>query len=741
MSSSTELLGFALDRVPDDELASMLNVARADVAAKRKTLAAQQADPAWIAKTLDALPAATLAILHLVCAGGGIVLQDQLFREGRARFGLSEDDCRAAAVPAIERLLAIPLSTPHGEVALGVVRPAAALIAPLVAGLDLLELPPAAFVPAEHAVRNARTLLALCVATRHVDIKVTNEGRPHRGATKRLAKQVGIDEAVVEELLINAMACELLMVQGEGELLRPEMPALADAANGRYPWCALAAAAQDQLGLGPLPIQGLLQSLIRRRELDAIGMFGLDVFDSLPGFVTGTVDGTPAVMLRMIEGGAAGHVTPSFEVMLPPESRPLDVVQVGACCEWERLDRAIVGRISKASIMRAVAGGSTAADILAHLRAASRHPIPQNVEAAIHDWAGAVIAATVLTGHVVVVEPSARERVAPGLVGIGGRELAPGVFMVEREDARRQIDAVLARAGAMQGAPSLPPAPRIEPVAARPASPAAARVRARVRAWQRHEEFEGKRDDFLDLSRKITDAEASVLRQVEQQLTAWDRARGRALDPEDATYHALIALLASLPGETRTSLLAASKDLADLLRALARLAPGRGLVSVPRSTAAQAPRMPRPSRQPARPPPLLWQEQGLRERIERAAEDVEALALQLPTGVRYVEVDRVLRRGTTWMVLGNDVRSGDSVAVRLDEVQAIAAMPDDLDAYDLRLPGDAADDDDDGDDDVPGAPRVRWQPAPGQAAPAGHVPCPCGSGERYRNCCRDVPRA
>jgi Helicase conserved C-terminal domain len=757
MSSSTDHpVGFTLDRVPDDELASMLNVARKDVAARRKTLAAQHADPAWIARTLDALPAATLAVLHLVCDGGGIVLEDHLFREGQSRFGLSEDDCRAAAIPAIERLLAIPLTTPHGDIALGIVLPAGKLVAPLVAGLDLLELAPAAFVPVEHAVRNARTFLAVCVATRHVDVKLTNEGRPHRSATKRLAKQVGLDEALIEELLINGLSSGLLTIEGEGELLRPDPEALAAAANGRYPYCPVVAAAQDRLGLGPLPVHGLLDSLLRRRELAVGGYVGLDAFDYLPGFVTGTVEGTHAVMLRMIEGSAAGHVTPSFEVMLPPESRLLDVVQVGACCDWDRLDRAIVGRISKASVMRAVAGGSSAAEIVAQLGAASRHPIPQNVEAAIHDWAGSVIAATIASGHVIVVEPGARDRVAPGLVGLGGRELAPGVFLVERDDARRQIEAVLARAGALHRAPAGPrPALRTTPAAA-PASPAAARVRARVSAWQRREEFEGKRDDFLELSRKIADAELGALRQVEQQLASWERKRGDALDHDDPAHHALVGILASLPADTRNGMLASSHDMGELLRALSKVAPSRGLISVPRSSPAarvpSAPRMPRSSRRPPRPPPLLWQDDGVRARIEQAAEDVEALALQLPTGVRYVEVDRVLRRGTTWMVLGNDVRTGDSVAVRLDDIQAIAAMPDDLDAYDLSLPSDlSADERADVDVDVDAeavdaadaadAPRRPWRPAPGEAGPAGHLPCPCGSGTRYRSCCRDLPRA
>ena len=779
MSSSTSPTGFALDRVPDDQLASMLNVARTDVPARRKKLAAQQVDPAWIARTLDALPAATLAVLHLVCAGGGIVHEERLFRDGLARFGMSECDCRAAAIPAIERLLVIPLTTSHGHVALGIVEPAAKLVAPLVAGLDLLELPPAAFVPLEHAARNARTFLAVCIATGHIDIKVTNENRPHRGATKRLAKQTGLDEAVVEELLLNAMSSGLVTIELVGELLRPDLVALAAAANGRYPYCALLAAAQDQLGLGPLPLHGLLQSLLSRPELCAASWVEVNAFDYLPGFVTGTVAGKRAVMLRVLEGGAAGHVTPSFEVILPPESRLIDIVQVGVCCDWDRLDRAIVGRISKASVLRAVVAGLSAAEILAQLRAASRHPIPQNVEAAIQDWAGSVIAATITKGHVIVVEPGARDRVAPGLVGLGGRELAPGVFLVERDDARRQIEAVLARAGALHRPPTVPRSPMPTERAARPASPAAARVRARVSAWQRREDFEGKRDDFLEVSRKIADAETGTLRQVAQQLTSWELMRGDAFDHEDPAHHALVAILASLPADTRSSLLASSRDMGELLRAVSKRSPGRGLTSVPRSerealaarasSAARVPsvsRMSAPARGPAPPPPLLWRDEGMHERLEFAAEEAESIALQLATGVRYVAIDRVLRRGTTFMVLGSDVSNGDSVAVRLNDIQAIAALPDELNAYDLSQPSyrmaeqdedddddddDDEDDDDDDDDDDDGddddvsaafdAPRKPWRPAPGQVAPAGHLPCPCGSGKRYRSCCRDIPRA
>jgi hypothetical protein len=73
----------------------------------------------------------------------------------------------------------------------------------------------------------------------------------------------------------------------------------------------------------------------------------------------------------------------------------------------------------------------------------------------------------------------------------------------------------------------------------------------------------------------------------------------------------------------------------------------------------------------------------------------------------------------------------DAVALRLDAIGAIAALPDDFDAD----TGGVLEVGEDGDDDP--FDRKPWRPAEGQAAPPGHVPCPCGSGMRYRHCCRE----
>jgi hypothetical protein len=744
MSSSTSarVLGFALDRLTDEEIATILHVSRKDVPARRKQLTEQHADPAWVARELEKLPSATLAVLHLVIAGGGMVLEAEAYRAAKEQFAMAEQDVHAAAAVALERLFMVPLKTSRGDVLFGVSHPASAQIAPLVAGLDALPLAPEAFVRTEHVLRNPRTFLAICAATRHVDIKLTTEGRPHRTATKRLAKQVGIHEALVDEVLGAGLATEVLRV--DGEILRPEPAALAEAAAGRYPFAPLVTASRDRLAAGPQAIRALLQSLLRRHDLSVSGYVGPEAFDFLPGFVTGTIEGTRGVALAVpepIDGVASGHVTPSFEIMLPPESRLLDIVQVGACCDWERLDRAIVGRISKASVMRAVAAGASAAAILAHLGAASRHPIPQNVEAAIRDWGGAVVAATIGRGYVVQVEPGARERVAAGMQGLGARELAPGVFLIERETGLREIQTTLSRAGAMHSEAE-PARPLPPPAAPAPALlPAAARLRSRVAAWRRNEPFEGKRDDFLERNRAgrnaapaASNTDMAALHAVEAQLVRWERAHGVAIPRDDLAYHAMLGLLGALPPALRTRILSLHHDLPQLLRALQKL---------PVNPAGRGARGPR--RTERRPPPLLWQNEHLRERLQQAAEDVEAVALDLPDRVRYVEIDSVLRRGKAWMVLGNDVTNGEAVAVQLDDIRAIAALPDQLEAYDLEVPVEAANDlvgEELHDEDLASElPRKPWHPAPGEPPPAGHLLCPCGSGSRYRNCCRDLPRA
>jgi hypothetical protein len=683
--------GWRLQDIPNDELAALLQISRREVAARRATLVKQHADPAWVAEALEALPAATLALLHVLIDAGGLAMEHELARAAREAFGMSVDDCQAAAVPAISRMLVVPLRIHAGEVAFGVVLPAGALIAPLVANLDLHELPPAAFVASEAPVRNPRTFLAACVAARHFDVRLTHEGRPHRGSIKRLARQLGLDEGSLEVMLVTGL--DLGMLSLEGELLRPDLDALAEAAVGRYPRSLPLAELHAQLAGGPVASAALVRSSVRRFDREPAGVLGGEVLAYLPGFELGTVGGVAAVTRGPVEGAPSGHVTPSFEVILPPESPLLDIVRVGACCTWERLDRAIVARITKSSIARAVTGGASAGQILEQLAAASRHPVPQNVEAAVRDWAGSVISATIATGHVIVVDPSARARVVSALAKLDARELAPGVLVVGDGAELRAILFALTRAGIYHREispvrPSPPGAPDPEPS---PPAAGAARIRARVAAWRRGEPFEGLRDDFLDLHRAARPAPlATSSTGTPSDLLEVVPGRGPARGSER--------------GSERGASRGASRGRHD--PPLARS--GRTL------------------------PALRWQRTDLRERLQHAARHVETLAVQLASDTRYLEIRQLMRRGTIWMVLGEDLMNDDAVALRLDDIQAIAELPDD---FEIGL---AADLDDDGDRDDGLLERTPWRPGHGEATPPGHVPCPCGSGMRYRHCCRDL---
>lgn len=663
MSSSTSVgsvpKGRRLQDISNDELAQLLKLSRKEAAARRALLSKQQTDPAWVAATLDALPAATLALLSLLVEAGGLMQEHELACAAREDFGMSANDCRVAVDPAISSMLVVPLRVRGDEIAFAVVLPAGTLIASLVANLDLYELSTAAFVASESPTCNARTFLASCLALRHFDLKLTSEGRPHRGALKRLAKQVGLDETSLEAMLVTGL--DLGMLSLEGELMRPDTPALAGAAIGRYPGVPELATLQAQLVGGPVAFAALVRSLRRRAESEHVSLLDGDALAYLPGFEMGTVGGVAAVTRGTLEGVASGHVMPSFEVFLPPESRLLDVVHVGACCEWLRVDRAIVARITKPSIARAVASGSSAGQILEQLAAASRHPIPQNVEAAIRDWAGSVVSAAVATGHVIVVNPSAGARVASALAKFAARELAPGVFVAGDDEDLREITLALTRAGIYhrevvpaRPLPSCAPAP--EPA---PPPSGAARIQARVAAWRRGESFEGVRDDFLDKHRVTQASHVAQAAHVSQAVQATPLA-----------------------------------------------------TSVTWKASEQA---------------------GLRERLQVAARRSEVLALQLARDTRYIEITQMMRRGTSWMVLGEDIVSGAAVALRLDDIQAISALPDDFDA------GGFDDDDVVGDDGL--FARKPWRPAHGEAPPAGHLPCPCGSGVRYRHCCRDTATA
>jgi hypothetical protein len=761
--------GWRLDDIPDLALAGMLGIPGDQVPARRAELAEQQRQPAWVEAALEALPAATLSILQILAEGGGVGTDRDLVRTASARYGLRESVYRHAVRPAMRAALVVPLSTRDAGSALALVQPAAKLVRPRVIDLDIAPLPLAAFVPDPPAGADPRTFLALCIATRHADLKLNKDGALHFGTVKRLAKQVGLDERAADRMLRVALEAKLIV--RDGELVRPDVEALAAAATGQHAASPDLAAVRAIVADGPIEHEAACR-WCERRGLWHIAKLICDGLPCLPGFISGTVDQRPALSYRLPEGSVSGHIMPSFEVILPPESRFLDIVQVGACCDWVRLDRALVARITKPAVSRALAAGATADQILGWLSSASQHPLPQNIEVAIRDWAGAVIPATLATGHVVVVDPAVESHALAALAALDPRRVAPGVLLVGSDVPPRDVSKALLAAGIHidSGAHArsrpvtheplaTPSPPAANPPAPSPPapSPIAPRLRAKLAAWLRGEPFEGVRDTYLD-NLPATASASNLPPQPRpsdplSRLSDWADAHG--ID-DDSVLDNLLAgpivdLLTRLSARDIDQLFSRARNVDDLIKAVAKLAVQRGMGLPPptphvrRSPASQA----RPQR-----PVLLWQQEDLRPRLEAAAQRAECLALDIAGTVRFVEIERVSRRGSMWFILGEDFEDGTAVALALDKITALAALPDDFDPDELHAHAHASTkpasttttttsttSSSSGGAASASSTAGPWRPPPGTPAPPGHVPCPCGSGQRYRNCCRALAQA
>jgi hypothetical protein len=720
--------GWPLADIPDLALQSMLGIPAEQLAARRAELAERQREPAWVEAALEALPAVTLSILQILAEGGGVATDHQLAREAKARYGLREELYRHAMLPAVRAVLAVPVSTRDAGSAMALVLPAAKLVAPRVIDLDLAPLPLAAFVPDKPAGGDPRTFLALCVATRHVDLKLNKDGGLNLGAVKRLAKQVGIDERIADSMLRAALATRL--VTPDGELVRPDLEALVATATGLYPASTGVAALLPLIAAGPIERDAAMRWCERHAVLEVAQVI-YDGLSYLPGFTVGTVDGEVALSYRAPEGTTSGHITPSFEVILPPESRLLDIVQVGACSDWVRLDRAMVARITKPSVSRALAAGATGTQILGWLASASQHPIPQNVEVAIRDWAGAIIPATLATGHVVVVDAAVESHALAALGKLAPRRVAPGVFVVGSAVPAREVSRALLAAGIQPdaGAPARSsPAVTVSPAVPDVLGP---RLRGKVAAWLRGEPFEGVRDSYLDNVRVERDAPPPAVDPL-ARLDAWAEAHGiRDKEIDRMLGGPMPELLAQLAERDIDQLFSQARSIDELVKGFARLVIKSGVGRPP--TISPAPRSPAPRK--ARSQPVLsWQREQMQPWLEAAAERAAWIALDVDGRVRFIEIEQVARRGSTWFVLGEDLDDGTAVAFALDKIKAIAALPDDAD-LDYLLTEDF---------EAPSARRDvsrPWHPPPGTPAPPGHVACPCGSGERYRNCCRPAAQA
>lgn len=745
-----------LSKISDEDLALLLRVPRRDAATRRAELTKLHADEGWVRETLRQLPEAALVVLSIVAGHGGSIRVDLLADVARANYGMTVEEVHAGVGAAIAHVLLVLIESRWGEHVLCMISPAAALIAAQVEDLDLAELPRGELVPGEEP--GGRALLAACMALRHVDVKLTQVGRPHRGGIKRLAKAIGVTDELLEEMVITAMAFGLLAIDEGQELLRPDVERLMHAAEGRYPGCAVAEALSAALERGPVSSEELLRSLVRSPPSFAAPV-SASSFAHLPGFRVGTVGGVEAVGRDPIGDRAAGHVTPSFEVFLPPESRFTDIVRIGGCSELVRIDRMMVWRLTKASVRRSVSAGVGASEILAALAAASRTAVPQNVEAAIRDWEGGVATAALGRGRVIAVDPAVADRMRAVLADLDPRELVPGVFVVDERTPPDTIHARLRRADIASRAELTPVDREPRPSEAR-IGMGSPELRERVAAWRKRRQSAragevqprpaaaprgapgAKAAPGAAVPRAAAPSrapatvreppDAAVSTTVQAVLDTMRRQLGP--DPSLAAFEAMARMVVRGLGKKRDPL--ARKVTAQLEELIAQIASGeldearfaemlRGLAP------AAAPLLPPPLRPPA-VPPIAWVREKIGQRLQIIVPEAP-LALDLGDTIRQIRFSRLLQRGDTWLVLGEDIDTADAVAVPLSRITGFAviegmapAEPRDRDRDAAASPAP---------DPAPEPRRDSRAPSPAPNLP-GHVRCPCGSGARYRDCCR-----
>ncbi len=768
-------------------LSDLFRCDTAEARRRRDQLEQQQRDAAWVDATLDALSVPALCVIATLVSRGGMLHVPDLDKLIADRFGLDRDHSDAGIHELMQRVLVAPLTSPRGT-ALALVAPAADRCAERVLELELTTgagsaAPKATFTP-DPAHDGGRAVIAVAMAVAGSGLTLTQAGTPHRIRLKSLAKQLGLDIDRLESLVLAACSARLLVEDAEG-VLAPDRDHLRAATEGRFP--------------GKPAVETLVTALadrpIRRTAIDNFlaacayrGLFtcSIETLALLPGFCAGTLDGAPALAAVPPAGERAASVTPSFEVFFPPESHVRHLVDALPACEVVRIDRVIVARITKAAVAAAIAKGATADELEAALTAASRTPLPQNVSAAIRDWAGNTVVATVLEGRVIAVPAADEARVVAALAIARPRVLAPGILIVSVDYPERAITIVLKKLGIVERRGAEPAgsssaassatatatatgaaaarsatatattattaaaaagtgagakaAPRRKlPAASTKAPPQPVTLRARVEAYLRSDpKSRPPLPSAPPLPRRASPPAIEVVdvndfNDVDDfddrpswvdRLERWEAQHSELLSLE--LFDAVASALAPLSDHERQFVFGAS-DCNELTTRVVRVLAGSGhLDNVLDALAVIAPELVAASRPGARTTypagldgaAVPWERDHVLARLEAAARTHSTLLLDLGDGrTTSMAISRVAHRGTALLALGEDEHDV-SHAIRLDAIRGVAEPP-------ARRDTDAS------------TASARWRPVAGMKPPPGHVPCPCGSTKRYRNCCRD----
>ena len=711
-----------IERIEPSFVAQLFECTLPEAKRRLGTIKKQHADRAWLDGLLDRLPVPALALIAVLADHAGECERLDLMSEAMRRFEVTSAEIDAAVPELFRELVVVGLSAGRAQM-LALVSSVAEAVAARVRDLDLAPVEGATFTPAG-AAGDGRAWLATCAALAHNEVKLTQQGMPHLGGVKRLAKSLGLSPGEVDPMLV--LGLELGVVRPEeGDVLRPEPASMLDAACGRFHNRALTALLESLRTTGPVSVAQVgrwRQRVVALR----VAVPGPELLGWLPGVQQGRIGEAPALAAVSHPGTAAAMITPSFEVVLPPESALAHVVTVLRYAEPTRIDRAIVARITKASIRRAVATGQPCDAILDALTAASRTPIPQNVEAAVRDWADGIVAAVTAVGRVVVVPPGEEQRVLAALRELAPRSLAPGVIVMDRDIGAREVSTaltsigVVSRSVAIGTATPTPRGPARSEVEVPPLQGGDPVLQRRVAAY--------RASDATKRARVVPVSAAAAEGPDDASVEALENWEATHVPLPDDIASVVVSLLDVLDEAERAHLLGAQDprqlehrvhevlrrggmqrfyeqhaELVDqilppvIVEGLGlRRAPG-GKVSAPTSELGRE---------------VVWSTKDLAACLAEVAQANETCLLDTGGDLpRSVRISRIIKQGRVSIVLAES-EDGEAVAVPLSTIRRVGKLP----------AGDA--------------PRQPWRPLPGQAVPAGHVACPCGSGARYRSCCR-----
>ena len=340
--------------------------------------------------------------------------------------------------------------------------------------------------------------------------------------------------------------------------------------------------------------------------------------------------------------------------------------------------------------------------------------MPQNVSAAIRDWAGNAVVATITRGTTIVVAPSEEARAVAALAQLHPRVVAPGVLVVPIDVTERAVTTILRKHGIFGGQPPESAPPR----AASPARSASTLhvLHARIAAFRRRDPSEPRPALPQALTTvpppqpPIEVVDLSTSRILAERLQRWEHQHDHPFDLDE--FDLLMDVLEPLALPDRQFIFAATgRDelatrLSDVLSRPDQFP--RLCADIKLDLATFGCRLRTAESK------LDWHSDHLLARLEAAVRTHASTAIDVGTRICTIAVARIAHRGSALLVFGED-ENAVSHAIRLIDIKAVAEAP----------PIGAA------------SSPPRWRPVAGMKAPPGHIKCPCGSDKRYRECCRE----